>query len=103
LSETLLVVFFEDVNYGGYESEVYGSDGTCDHAGYGIDDMDGVNDDVNGVSSYQLIGNCDASEKFSDYNLQGTYSGIIVGQNQSWVGSQWNDGGFKSFFLWQHY
>jgi hypothetical protein len=35
----------------------------------------------NGVSSCQLLGSCDASETFSDYNFEGTSSGIdrIVG------------------------
>jgi hypothetical protein len=96
---TLLVVFFEHIDFGGDDSFVYGDFGTCDNEGYGIDDMDGVQDDVDGVSSYQLQGFCNVSEKFSNYNFGGTSSGLIFGQSQPWVGSSWNDGGIKSFHM----
>jgi hypothetical protein len=100
LSSTLLVIFFEDIDYAGDSSEVWGDYGTCDAEGYGISDMDGVQDDVDGVSSYQLVGACNVSEKFGGYNFTGTFSTLIWGQNQSWVGTQWNDYAIKSFWMY---
>ncbi|MBM7776068.1 hypothetical protein JOD54_006272 [Actinokineospora baliensis] len=98
LPDELLVTFYEEAGQTGDESEVYGGD-TCDSEGYGISDMDDVQDEADGVSSYTLFGDCDVSEKFSDYDFEGTSSGLIFGQNQSWVGAEWNDGGIKSFSL----
>ena len=102
LDSTLLAVFWEDAGYGGDESDVYGDSGTCDHEGYGIADMDDVQDETDGVSSYQLVGQCDVSEKFSDYDFEGTSSGLIFGQQQAWVGAEWNDGNIKSFAMHQN-
>lgn len=102
MDSTLLAVFWEDVDFGGDESDVYGDDGTCDHEGYGIADMDDVQDETEGVSSYQLVGNCDVSEKFSDYDFEGRSSGLIFGQRQTWVGADWNDGNIKSFAMHQN-
>lgn len=98
LDSTLLVVFWEEVDFGGDESQVYGSDGTCNGSGYGFEDMEDVQDETGGVSSYQLQGNCDVSEKFTETDFGGTSSGLIFGQSQSWVGSTWNDGGIQSFW-----
>ncbi|MCP2271173.1 hypothetical protein LV75_003685 [Actinokineospora diospyrosa] len=98
LPDELLVTFYEDEGQGGDESEVYGGE-TCDSEGYGISDMDDVQDETDGVSSYTLFGDCDVSEKFDDYDFEGSSSGLIFGQNQPWVGATWNDGGIKSFSL----
>lgn len=96
---TLLVTFYEDIDYGGSESLIYGDSGTCDSSGYGISDMSGVQAETGGVSSYRLFGACTISEKFSGVLFTGTSSGLIWGQNQPWVGAQWNDGGIRSFWV----
>jgi hypothetical protein len=100
MADSILAVFWGDEGYGGNSSTVVESE-TCDSEGYGISDMDGIHDEVEnkGVSSYELLGSCDVSEKFSDYDFEGSSSGLIFGQNQSWVGGAWNDGGIRSFSM----
>lgn len=99
-ADATLAVFWSDVDLSGDSTTVEGSE-TCDNEGYGISDMDGIHDEVGGggVSSYELLGSCDVSEKFSDYDFEGTSSGLIRGKSQPWVGASWNDGGIKSFWL----
>jgi hypothetical protein len=98
--DVVLAVFWGDVDYSGDSTSIEGGE-TCDNEGYGISDMDDVHDEVSGggVSSYQLLGSCDVSEKFTGYDFEGTSSGLIFGQNQSWVGATWNDGGIASFSM----
>lgn len=62
--------------------------------------MDGVQNAVDGVSSYQLLTTCNVSEKYDDYDLEGVSSGNIHGQNISYVGNNWNDGVILSFAFW---
>jgi hypothetical protein len=83
--ETILVAFFQNINYGGDQDIIWGHDGPCDQSGYGI-------------SSYKMYNNCNVSEKFTGYNFTGTYSGLIFGYNQSYIGATWNDK-MKSFWL----
>lgn len=64
-ADDLLVTFYGDVDYGGESSQVFGDDGPCDAEGYGINDMDDVNDEVGLASSYRLAGTCTISEMYT--------------------------------------
>lgn len=100
MRDAALVVFWSNVDLTG-TSAVVSEDATCDDEGYGISEMGGVHETVGdgGVSSYELLGSCDTSEKFSDEDFEGTSIGLIFGKEQKWVGTAWNDGQIKSFWL----
>lgn len=94
----LIVTFYGDVGYGGTSSQVFGDDGPCDADGYGINNMDDVNDEVGLASSYRLAGTCTISEMYTGYDAEGTSSGLIFGQDQSYVGATFNDN-INSFYM----
>ncbi len=97
---TALVTFYQHADYGGDSTDIQVTTGTCDGSGYDIDNMDGVHDEVDGVSSYKLWGDCNRSEQFTGYNQSGTYSNTLYG-NQPTITSTFNDRNMKSFSLWR--
>ncbi|MBN9748553.1 hypothetical protein DMP23_47035 [Amycolatopsis sp. A1MSW2902] len=88
LDDPLIITFWEDAGYEGDHVEAYGDSGPCDAAGYGFNDMSDILD--GGTSSYKLAGGCTVAEYFSDTYLEGSFSGLIYG-DQSIVTGGWND------------
>jgi hypothetical protein len=63
-ADTLLMTWYENFNYGGASTKVYGSGGPCDTGGYGISY---VGDDWNDrISSYKVFNNCNYSATFAN-------------------------------------
>jgi hypothetical protein len=87
---TLLVTVYQDANYGGAQTSIYGRGGPCDSSGYSLNDTGGANSAVNGISSYRLFSNCNKSAVFTGTGGSGTGSGVLGG-DQSYVGDAWND------------
>lgn len=90
-TETKLETFFRDEDYGGPKVVIYGSDGTCDQSGYGVNNMDPVIEDLGGgVSSFRMFGNCNTADVCDQYNHAGI-CGYFYSQNISYVTNRWND------------
>lgn len=88
---TKLITFWRDLNSAGPSVDLYGRYGPCDLDGYAFADLTSVHDQVGGASAYRMYNTCTISERFSGKGFTGTYSGLIYGQNQPWVGNAWND------------
>lgn len=96
---TLLVTFYQDVNYGGSQTSIYGRGGPCDSSGYTFDDTSGANDAVDGISSYRLYSSCNKASIFTGTDRSGNGSGVLSG-DQSYVGDTWNDQ-VNSMLVWK--
>ncbi|WP_370068541.1 hypothetical protein [Streptacidiphilus sp. MAP5-3] len=87
---TLLVTFWEDANFGGLQTSIYGASGPCDSSGYTFNDTSGANGLVNGISSYRVYNSCNLSAIWTESGQNGYGSGNRRG-DVSYVGDQWND------------
>jgi hypothetical protein len=87
---TLLVTFFQDLNYVGAWDTVGGQSGPCDSSGYGFSNLSLVNFNVDGISSYQLNNNCHVADYWTSTGYTGTKRSGYRGNNR-YVGASWND------------
>jgi len=92
----LLVTFYADANYGIPFSEVRADDGPCDSEGYGLSDLDDINDEI-GISSYIIGSDCNEQIYYDDTDFDGSASGHL--NDNPWVGEPWNDN-LLSMQLW---
>jgi hypothetical protein len=96
---TLLVTVYQDINYGGAQTSIYGRGGPCDSSGYTLNDTSGANSAVNGISSYRLFSSCNKSSIFTGTDRSGTGSSVLSG-DQAYVGDAWNDN-VNSMIIWK--
>jgi hypothetical protein len=89
-SLTKLVTFYQNVDYTGASTSVYGSAGPCDVSGYGFSDLRAENSAVHGISAYRLYNNCNWASYWWGTNFSGAKNGPIQGNNR-YVGARWND------------
>lgn len=88
----LLVIFHQNLNYGGAYDTIAGSFGPCDSAGYGFTNLSNVEFNVGGISSYEYAAgsNCNYASYYTGTNYGGTARIGYIGNNP-YVGSPWND------------
>ena len=92
---TLLATFFQDANYGGYSIGLIGGSGPCDSLGYNWDDLTYPNDEVNGITSYQVFNDCGTTDIYwglNENDFCGTHTGSVPN-----IGSYCNDHLYSMF------
>ena len=89
-SATRLVTFYQNANYTGRSTSLYGGDGPCDVIGYQFPDTRPQNTAVRGISSYRLHHNCQFASYWYFTNFHGGKASGIPGNNR-YVGNRWND------------
>jgi hypothetical protein len=85
---TLLVQFYEGVNFTGPHVALYGSAGPCTAAKYIFPDLRTVNGEVGGISSYRLFNNCRFASYWRNIDFRGPKKGPVPGSNR-YVGGLW--------------
>lgn len=88
--ETLLIRFYEDVDYKGLHDTISGADGPCDVVGYQFSDTKAKNSKIHGISSYKLYNNCQFASYWSETGFHGAKNPAVPGNNR-YVGTKWND------------
>ncbi|MEV0385503.1 hypothetical protein [Nonomuraea sp. NPDC050643] len=68
-ADTLLMTWYENFNYGGASTKIYGSGGPCDTGGYGIANVGPAWNDR--ISSFKVFNNCNYSSTFQHENWGG--------------------------------
>ncbi|HEU5470262.1 MAG TPA: hypothetical protein VFV67_06385 [Actinophytocola sp.] len=90
--------FYEHGGFGGRRFDLLVSV-ACDGAGYSVNNMDGVNAQIGGMSSYRLMGQCSRSTIYTGLSKTGSSSGTLYG-DQSQVSGTFNDR-TRSFRAWR--
>jgi hypothetical protein len=88
--ETLLVRFYEDVNYKGRHDTISGADGPCDTIGYQFPNTVAKNNKIGGISSYKLYNKCQFASYWTRTGFRGLKNPAVPGNNR-YVGANWND------------
>lgn len=94
---TKLVTFYADVGYGIPFMSVEGDDGACDGEGYGLPELEGLNNSIGGVSSYIISNDCNDQVYYYDEDYEGDRTSNL--NDCYWVGEPWNDH-LYSMALW---
>lgn len=94
---TKLVTFYAGVNYGTPFRQVEGDDGPCDGEGYGLPELENLNDDIGGVSSYIISNDCNDQIYYYEEDYEGDRTSNL--NDCTWVGEPWNDH-LYSMALW---
>jgi len=97
-SETLLIRFYENVDYKGLHDTISGADGPCDVVGYQFSNTTSKNNKIHGISSYKLYNKCQFASYWNRTGFHGQKNGPIQGNNR-YVGANWNDRVY-SFRTW---
>ena len=84
---TLLLVLYQDLNYGGPSTRIEGSAGPCDTAGYGFSNLGSWR---NRISSFKRFNWCQRVQGFDAVNYGGGSLGVWTADT-SWVGASAND------------
>ena len=92
----VLVTFYAGVNYGTPFRQVEGSD-PCDGEGYGLPELEGLNDEIGGVSSYIIGNDCNDQIYYYEEDYEGDRTSNL--NDSPWVGEPWNDH-LYSMALW---
>ncbi len=88
LGDTILMSWYEDINFGRHLYDAYGEDGPCDWAGYGYSFVGAFYNDR--ISSFKLYNNCFYTRAYADRDYQGDCQ-EYYSDNISWVGTRMND------------
>ena len=94
---TQLVTFYAGINYGIPFQAVEGDDGPCDGEGYGLPELEGLNGNIGGVSSYIISNDCNDQVYYYEEDYEGDRTSNL--NDCTWVGERWNDH-LYSMALW---
>jgi hypothetical protein len=89
-SRTLLVRFYQNVDYKGSTDTLTGADGPCDTVGYQFPNTINKNTKIGGISSYKLYNNCRFASYWRRIDFHGLANRGVPGNNR-YVGANWND------------
>lgn len=84
--ETLLVTFYQNVDYGGLFDSISSQNGGCNAAGYSLPDLKGIG---GGITSYQLFNRCDFATYWTGVGFTGrkhTHKGNDPNVGAPWAG-----------------